>query len=74
VRELGMCQPVSSSRSGRSGGQRQALTVLMATMVRPTLLLLDEHTAALDPRSADQIVRLSEVVIARTAHGAAVTH
>ena len=42
-----------------SGGQRQALTVLMATMVRPTLLLLDEHTAALDPRSAEQVIRLT---------------
>src|ERR671919_222366 len=41
-----------------SGGQRQALTLLMATWVRPELLLLDEHTAALDPKSADQIVRL----------------
>jgi putative ABC transport system ATP-binding protein len=42
-----------------SGGQRQALTVLMATMVRPSLLLLDEHTAALDPRSAEQVIRLT---------------
>ena len=47
-----------------SGGQRQALTVLMATMVRPTLLLLDEHTAALDPRSAELVVRLTREVIA----------
>jgi putative ABC transport system ATP-binding protein len=46
-----------------SGGQRQALTVLMATMVRPTLLLLDEHTAALDPRSAEQVIRLTQEVI-----------
>jgi len=48
-----------------SGGQRQALTLLMATWHPPRLLLLDEHTAALDPRSADQIVRLSEESIAR---------
>ena len=47
-----------------SGGQRQALTVLMATMVRPTLLLLDEHTAALDPRSAELVIRLTREVIA----------
>jgi len=47
-----------------SGGQRQALTVLMATMVRPALLLLDEHTAALDPRSAEQVIRLTHEVIA----------
>jgi len=46
-----------------SGGQRQALTVLMATMVRPSLLLLDEHTAALDPRSAEQVVRLTQAAI-----------
>ena len=46
-----------------SGGQRQALTVLMATTVRPTLLLLDEHTAALDPRSAEQVVRLTRKLI-----------
>jgi putative ABC transport system ATP-binding protein len=46
-----------------SGGQRQALTVLMATMVRPTLLLLDEHTAALDPRSAELVIRLTRDVI-----------
>jgi len=46
-----------------SGGQRQALTVLMATMVRPSLLLLDEHTAALDPRSAELVIRLTREVI-----------
>jgi putative ABC transport system ATP-binding protein len=50
-----------------SGGQRQALTVLMATMVRPVLLLLDEHTAALDPRSAELVVRLTRNVIAEGA-------
>jgi putative tryptophan/tyrosine transport system ATP-binding protein len=48
-----------------SGGQRQALTVLMATVVRPTLLLLDEHTAALDPRSAEQVIRLTREVISQ---------
>jgi putative ABC transport system ATP-binding protein len=46
-----------------SGGQRQALTVLMATIVRPSLLLLDEHTAALDPRSAEHVVRLTRQAI-----------
>jgi putative tryptophan/tyrosine transport system ATP-binding protein len=46
-----------------SGGQRQALTLLMATWRRPDLLLLDEHTAALDPKSADQIVRLTERIV-----------
>ena len=48
-----------------SGGQRQALTLLMATWRRPELLLLDEHTAALDPRSAEQVIQLSQEVIAR---------
>lgn len=48
-----------------SGGQRQALTLLMATWERPHLLLLDEHTAALDPKSAEQVLRLSADVIAR---------
>jgi putative tryptophan/tyrosine transport system ATP-binding protein len=47
-----------------SGGQRQALTVLMATTVRPSLLLLDEHTAALDPRSAELVVDLTRRAIA----------
>ncbi len=48
-----------------SGGQRQALTLLMASWIKPKLLLLDEHTAALDPRSADQVIQLSEEIIAR---------
>ena len=48
-----------------SGGQRQALTLLMASWSKPQLLLLDEHTAALDPKSADQVIRLSEEIIAR---------
>ena len=48
-----------------SGGQRQALTLLMATMLKPRLLLLDEHTAALDPKSADQVIRITERVVSR---------
>jgi putative tryptophan/tyrosine transport system ATP-binding protein len=48
-----------------SGGQRQALTLLMATWLKPALLLLDEHTAALDPKSADQVIRLTDEVICR---------
>jgi putative ABC transport system ATP-binding protein len=46
-----------------SGGQRQALTMLMATMVRPKVLLLDEHTAALDPKTAHQILELTTLVV-----------
>lgn len=48
-----------------SGGQRQALTLLMATWLRPKLLLLDEHTAALDPRSANQVAALTKQIIDR---------
>src|SRR5438034_263624 len=48
-----------------SGGQRQALTLLMATWLKPELLLLDEHTAALDPKSADQVIRISHEIIQR---------
>ena len=46
-----------------SGGQRQALTLLMATLKKPKLLLLDEHTAALDPRTADKVLKLSDQII-----------
>ena len=46
-----------------SGGQRQAVTLLMATLQRPELLLLDEHTAALDPRAADQIIHVTNQVV-----------
>jgi len=48
-----------------SGGQRQSLTLLMAGLVKPSLLLLDEHTAALDPKSADQVIRLTEEMISK---------
>ncbi len=46
-----------------SGGQRQALTLLMATMVTPRILLLDEHTAALDPATADKVLALTEKIV-----------
>ncbi len=46
-----------------SGGQRQALTLLMASLKRPKLLLLDEHTAALDPATAAKVLELSESII-----------
>jgi putative ABC transport system ATP-binding protein len=46
-----------------SGGQRQALTMLMATIVRPELLLLDEHTAALDPKTAHEILELTRTIV-----------
>lgn len=47
-----------------SGGQRQALTLLMATMVTPKILLLDEHTAALDPATAEKVLELTKQIIA----------
>lgn len=46
-----------------SGGQRQALTLLMATLQKPKLLLLDEHTAALDPRTAKKVLSLTEEIV-----------
>ena len=47
-----------------SGGQRQALTLLMATLVTPKLLLLDEHTAALDPATAEKVLALTKSIVA----------
>jgi putative tryptophan/tyrosine transport system ATP-binding protein len=48
-----------------SGGQRQALTLLMATIKKPRLLLLDEHTAALDPKTAKKVLELTDEIVAR---------
>ena len=48
-----------------SGGQRQALTLLMATLKKPKLLLLDEHTAALDPKTAKKVLELTEKIVTR---------
>lgn len=58
-----------------SGGQRQAVTLLMATIKKPKLLLLDEHTAALDPKTAAKVLELSEMMIQRDSLSAImVTH
>ena len=46
-----------------SGGQRQAITLLMASLKKPKLLLLDEHTAALDPKTAAKVLALSDQII-----------
>jgi len=46
-----------------SGGQRQALTLLMATLQKPKLLLLDEHTAALDPKTAKKVLEITEEIV-----------
>lgn len=48
-----------------SGGQRQALTLLMSTALKPKLLLLDEHTAALDPKTASKVIDLTQQIISR---------
>ena len=48
-----------------SGGQRQALTLLMATIKKPKLLLLDEHTAALDPKTAEKVLELTDTIVER---------
>jgi putative ABC transport system ATP-binding protein len=67
VRHLGMGleDRLDNPIGSLSGGQRQALTLVMASWRKPELLLLDEHTAALDPKSADQVIRLSEEIVAR---------
>ena len=62
---MGLEDRLENAIGSLSGGQRQALTLLMATWLRPDLLLLDEHTAALDPKSADLVIALTEQVVAR---------
>jgi putative ABC transport system ATP-binding protein len=62
---MGLEDRLDNAIGSLSGGQRQALTLLMATWLRPNLLLLDEHTAALDPKSADQVITLSDEIIRR---------
>ena len=62
---LGLEDRMTSKVGLLSGGQRQALTLLMATLIRPKLLLLDEHTAALDPKTADKVLQITEEIVAR---------
>src|SRR5262249_4878253 len=62
---MGLEDRIDNAIGSLSGGQRQALTLLMASWLKPKLLLLDEHTAALDPKTADQVVELSQEIIAR---------
>lgn len=61
--DLGLEDRVSSKVGLLSGGQRQALTLLMATLKKPKLLLLDEHTAALDPKTAKKVLDITEEII-----------
>ena len=60
---LGLETRLSSEVSTLSGGQRQALTLLMATLKSPKLLLLDEHTAALDPKTAAKVMELTDRIV-----------
>lgn len=61
--ELGLENRLSAKVGLLSGGQRQAVTLLMATLRRPKILLLDEHTAALDPKTAAKVLELSQRII-----------
>ena len=61
--ELGLEDRMDHPVGLLSGGQRQALTLLMATLVTPKLLLLDEHTAALDPATADKVLALTKTIV-----------
>lgn len=62
--DLGLENRLTSKVGLLSGGQRQALTLLMATLKKPKLLLLDEHTAALDPKTAAKVLALSDKIVA----------
>lgn len=63
--DLGLENRLTARVGLLSGGQRQALTLLMATLRKPDLLLLDEHTAALDPKTADKVLQITEEIVAR---------
>ena len=62
--DLGLEDRLTSKVGLLSGGQRQALTLLMASLQKPKLLLLDEHTAALDPKTAAKVLELSDRIVA----------
>ncbi|MCI9121210.1 MAG: ABC transporter ATP-binding protein [Oscillibacter sp.] len=62
--DLGLEDRLTSKVGLLSGGQRQALTLLMASLRKPKLLLLDEHTAALDPKTAAKVLELSDRIVA----------
>ncbi len=63
--DLGLEERLTSKVGLLSGGQRQALTLLMATLKKPRLLLLDEHTAALDPRTAEKVLDVTDRIVSR---------
>ena len=61
--DLGLETRLSTKVGLLSGGQRQAVTLLMATLNRPKLLLLDEHTAALDPKTAEKVLEITDKIV-----------
>lgn len=63
--DLGLEDRMTAKVGLLSGGQRQALTLLMATLKKPKLLLLDEHTAALDPKTAEKVLGLTDKIVKR---------
>lgn len=63
ILDLGLEDRMSSKVGLLSGGQRQALTLLMATLEKPKILLLDEHTAALDPKTAAKVLEATEKIV-----------
>ena len=65
ILDLGLEERMTTKVGLLSGGQRQALTLLMATLIKPKLLLLDEHTAALDPKTAEKVLNATERIISR---------
>jgi len=65
VLNMGLEDRLDSPIGKLSGGQRQALTLLMASWLKPDLLLLDEHTAALDPKTASKVIELTEKIITK---------
>ena len=65
ILDLGLEERLTSKVGLLSGGQRQALTLLMASLVKPKLLLLDEHTAALDPKTAAKVLDATEKIVNR---------
>ena len=61
--DLGLEDRLTSKVGLLSGGQRQAITLLMATMKKPKILLLDEHTAALDPQTAAKVLKITDELV-----------
>ena len=65
ILDLGLEERLTSKVGLLSGGQRQALTLLMATLIKPQLLLLDEHTAALDPKTAAKVLDATDLLVSK---------